>query len=112
MGKVLLHSIWELGLAAFILWIVLALLKNHSARLKYNFSLGILFISLLGLAYTFMLVSREGRGFDDIRLNGTSAKEVTLDLSSDRNPDKKIFGTRAMVENHIQSFFQLYERNT
>jgi beta-lactamase regulating signal transducer with metallopeptidase domain len=112
LGKVLLHSIWELGLAAFILWIVLALLKNHSARLKYNFSLGILFISLLGLAYTFILVSREGRGFDDIRLNGTSAKEVTFDLSSDRNPDKKIFGTRAMVENHIQSFFQLYERNT
>ena len=68
LGKVLLHSIWELGLAAFILWIVLALLKNHSARLKYNFSLGILFISLLGLVYTFMLVSREGRGFDDIIL--------------------------------------------
>lgn len=112
LGKVLLHSIWELGLAAFILWIVLALLKNHSARLKYNFSLGILFISLLGLAYTFVLVSREGRSFDDIRLNGTSAEEVTPDLSSDRNPDKKIFEIRAMVENHIQSFFQLYERNT
>jgi len=112
LGKVLLHSIWVLGLAAFILWIVLALLKNHSARLKYNFSLGILFISLLGLVYTFMLVSREGRGFDDIRLNGASAKEVILNPSLDKNPEKKIFHTRAMVENHIQSFFQLYERNT
>ena len=52
-GKVLLHSIWEIGLAAIILWIVLALFRNHSARLKYNLSLGILFISLLGLAFTF-----------------------------------------------------------
>jgi len=112
LGKVLLHSIWELGLAAFILWIVLALIKNHSSRLKYNFSLVILFISLLGLVYTFMLVSKEGRGFENIRLNDTSAKEVILDLSSDKNPDKKIFQTRAIVKNHIQSFFKLYERNT
>ena len=89
LGKVLLHSIWELALAAFILLIVLALLKNHSARLKYNFSLGILFISLLGLVYTFILVSKEGRRLYDDRLNVTSAKDLTPDLSTDKNPDKK-----------------------
>ncbi|MBE9510036.1 MAG: M48 family metalloprotease [Bacteroidetes bacterium] len=111
-GKVLLHSIWEIGLAAFILLIVLALLRNHSARLKYNFALSILFISLLGLAYTFLLVSRDGRGIDDVGLDRISAEEITLDISSDRNPDKNILETRATVGNHIQSLFQLYERNT
>ena len=111
-GKVLLHSIWEIGLAAFILWIILTLLRNHSARLKYNLSLGILFISLLGLAFTFLVVSRDSRGINDVGLNKMSAKEITLDLSSDLNPDNYILKTRAIVGNHIQSLFQLYERNT
>ncbi|MBA7583562.1 hypothetical protein ES708_25507 [subsurface metagenome] len=112
LGKVLLHSIWEIGLAAFILLIVLTILRNHSARLKYNFSLSILFISLLGLAYTFLLISRDGRGIDDVGLDRVSAEEITLDISSDRNPDNNTLETRTMVRHHIQSLFQLYERNT
>ncbi|MBS4071785.1 MAG: M48 family metalloprotease [Algoriphagus sp.] len=54
LGWTLVHSIWQLILAATLLWLVLKLIKNKTPALKYGMAVGLLILSFGGVIGTFI----------------------------------------------------------
>ena len=59
LGWTLLHSIWQIGLVALVLFFILRLSKNFSANARYSFAVSALILTLLLPLATFVLLEND-----------------------------------------------------
>ena len=58
-GWTLINSLWQISLIAALLWIMLRLLKNAAANLRYSVAVIALFLAFILPVFTFMYLSIE-----------------------------------------------------
>lgn len=114
LGWTLVHSIWQIGLIAFVLFVVLRTLKDSSANARYLFAVAALGLMLVLPIATFISLSNNSahnrsarQSFDIERLNPARERETTPEILSMATAENDLQTAGSPTENDYFSIENL-----